>query len=214
MYHSKRSQRSCGTANVNSLAPGGFGCNFNISIFKLTLLIGTFRASFDKVLRWMIQDLTDDKSTLIQVMAWCCQATSHYLSQCWPRSTSPYGVIRPQWVNHHLHTYLQIHVAMELRETVSWQPTADMETITVLRHHILHLQDRKMTALTHWSLRDVIYRYHLKCFIFKCMFSVLFLEHFLWIMSQWILVRWWLGAIKQHAITWTKIIDLGSIMPK
>ena len=33
-----------------------------------------------------------------QVMAWCHQATSHYLSQCWPRSMSPYGVIRPQWV--------------------------------------------------------------------------------------------------------------------
>ena len=35
-------------------------------------------------------DLTEDKSTLVQVMAWCCQATSHYLSQCWPRSVSPY----------------------------------------------------------------------------------------------------------------------------
>ena len=34
----------------------------------------------------------------IQVMAWCRQATSHYLSQCWPRSLSPYGVTRPQWV--------------------------------------------------------------------------------------------------------------------
>ena len=32
-------------------------------------------------------------------MAWCRQATSHYLSQCWPRSMSPYGVIRPKWVN-------------------------------------------------------------------------------------------------------------------
>ena len=32
-------------------------------------------------------------------MTWCRQATSHYLSQCWPRSLSPYGVIRPQWVN-------------------------------------------------------------------------------------------------------------------
>ena len=37
-----------------------------------------------------------DKSTLVQVMAWCRQATSHYLSQCWPRSLSPYGVTRPQ----------------------------------------------------------------------------------------------------------------------
>ena len=32
-------------------------------------------------------------------MAWCRQATIHYVSQCWPRSMSPYGVIRSQWVN-------------------------------------------------------------------------------------------------------------------
>ena len=43
---------------------------------------------------------TDDKSTLVQVMAWCHQATSHYLSQCWPRSLSPYGITRPQWVKY------------------------------------------------------------------------------------------------------------------
>ena len=47
----------------------------------------------------MPQDLTDDRSTLVQVMAWCRQATSHYLSQCWLSSLSPYGVARPQWVN-------------------------------------------------------------------------------------------------------------------
>ena len=32
-------------------------------------------------------------------MAWCCQATSHCLNQCWPRSMLPYGVTWPQWVN-------------------------------------------------------------------------------------------------------------------
>ena len=46
----------------------------------------------------MPQDPTDDKSTLVQVMAWCRQAPSHYLNQCWPRSLSSYGVTRPQWV--------------------------------------------------------------------------------------------------------------------
>ena len=45
-----------------------------------------------------IMDLTDEKSTLVQVMVWCHEATSHYLSQCWPRSISPYDVTRPQWV--------------------------------------------------------------------------------------------------------------------
>ena len=49
--------------------------------------------------RWMLQNISDDKTTLVQVMAWCRQATSYYLNQFWPRSMSPYGVIRPQWVN-------------------------------------------------------------------------------------------------------------------
>ena len=42
----------------------------------------------------------DDKSTLVQVMAWCRQATSHYLSHCWFRPIMPYGITWPQWVIH------------------------------------------------------------------------------------------------------------------
>ena len=41
----------------------------------------------------------NDQSTLVQVMAWCHQATSHYLSQCWPKYLLPYDVTRLQWVN-------------------------------------------------------------------------------------------------------------------
>ena len=44
-------------------------------------------------------DLTDDKSPLVQVMAWCRQATSHYLSQYWPRSMSPNGVTKPPFLH-------------------------------------------------------------------------------------------------------------------
>ena len=64
-------------------------------------MIGGWDISCEIALKWMPLDLTDDKSTLVQVMAWCHQAPSHYLSQCWPRSLSPYGVTRPQWVNGH-----------------------------------------------------------------------------------------------------------------
>ena len=42
----------------------------------------------------------NEKSTSVPVMAWCRQATIHYLSQCWPRY-KPYGVTRSQWVNHY-----------------------------------------------------------------------------------------------------------------
>ena len=60
---------------------------------------GGWGISCEIALRSMPLDHADDKSTLVQVMAWCRQATNHYLSQCWPRSLSPYGVTRPQWVN-------------------------------------------------------------------------------------------------------------------
>ena len=47
----------------------------------------------------MPRDLTDDESILVEVMmAWCHQATSHYLNQCGPRTMSAYGVTGPQWV--------------------------------------------------------------------------------------------------------------------
>ena len=45
------------------------------------------------------QGFTDNISTSVQVMAWCCQAASHYLSQCWHRSMSPYDVTSPQSLN-------------------------------------------------------------------------------------------------------------------
>ena len=48
---------------------------------------------------WMPHYLTNEKSTLVQVMVWCHQTPSHHLSHCWPIFMSPYGVTRPQWVN-------------------------------------------------------------------------------------------------------------------
>ena len=71
---------------------------FRYLIFQIISVIDGWGISCELALRWMSLDLTDDKSTLVQIMAWCRQATSHYLSQCWPRSLSPYGVTRPQWV--------------------------------------------------------------------------------------------------------------------
>ena len=83
---------------VNSLAPGKFEWNFRHVIFKQVLVIEGWGISCEIAPIWMSLDFTDDQSTLFQVMAWCRQARSHYLSQCWPRSLSPYGVTRPQWV--------------------------------------------------------------------------------------------------------------------
>ena len=43
----------------------------------------------------MPQELTHEMTTLVQAMAWCLQAPSHCLHQCWPSSIMPYGITRP-----------------------------------------------------------------------------------------------------------------------
>ena len=126
---------------VNSLAPGRPRCHFKTAIFNFILLIGIFTSSKYNALRWMPRDLTDDKSTLVQVMAWCRQATSHYLSQCWPSSMLPYGITRPQWVNpwyipRNVH---MVHVLL---------------CYTVVRYWPILPISFRVTSLTLWHLYD------------------------------------------------------------
>ena len=64
----------------NSLAPGKFEWNFGHVIFKQILVIDYWGISCEIALTWQPQDLTDDKLTLVQVIAWYRQATSHYFS--------------------------------------------------------------------------------------------------------------------------------------
>ena len=56
--------------SINSLAPGKFEWNFTHVIFN--------RFQWVMVEACLVES-TDDQSTLVQVMAWCRQATSHYL---------------------------------------------------------------------------------------------------------------------------------------
>ena len=52
------------------------GMNFQHYLYHLNHCLG------DEAV--MPEDLTNGYPTLFQVMAWCHQAASHYLSQCWP----------------------------------------------------------------------------------------------------------------------------------
>ena len=61
---------------VKLLAPVRLEKEFKLGIFKLISVFYGWGISF--AFSWMSVDLTVDKSTLaIEVMAWCCQATSH-----------------------------------------------------------------------------------------------------------------------------------------
>ena len=85
-------------SRINSLALGEA-----VGIWKYNIyshLVHWYRKYF---LGWCSQVWAtapiDDKRMLVQVMAWCRQATSHYLNQCWPRSMSPYDVTKPRLIN-------------------------------------------------------------------------------------------------------------------
>ena len=80
---------------VNLLTPGISGSNFTSVSFKPISWIDILSTSRKIGLRWMPQNPIDDKSTLVQVMAWCRQATLRG-----PKFTQIYvTIIRPQWVN-------------------------------------------------------------------------------------------------------------------
>ena len=81
--------------NINSSAPGGFLQIFWKYCFQMQFL----SLIYSFLLNLHCAACVDPKSTSFQVMAWCRQATSHYLSQCWHSFMLPYGVTRPQSVN-------------------------------------------------------------------------------------------------------------------
>ena len=82
---------------ITSSAPERIRWNIRkLVIFKPIFIINN---SCEIALRRLTLDLTDDKPTLVQVVAWCLHPTNDYLSQYWPRCMSPHDITRPQCVN-------------------------------------------------------------------------------------------------------------------
>ena len=70
----------------HSLAPGKWGCNFISSNIQTYCSDWNLEVNVTKI-------TDDDNSTLVQVMAWCLRAPSHYPNQCPPRSVMQYAII-------------------------------------------------------------------------------------------------------------------------
>ena len=135
---------------VDSLAPGRSQFNFRQIIFKLILVNGGWGICYEIALRWMPLDLTDDKSTSVQVMAWCRQATSHYLNQCWPRSPTPYGVTRPQWSQQKITKFFKyIFKYIFCNKIYQFRIQFDLSLfirvqLTMIQHRLTHMSDMLM----------------------------------------------------------------------
>ena len=79
------------------------------------------------------------ESTLVQVMAWCHQATSHYLNQCWPNFMTPYGITmchnEISWehyvVMNNLIPFWHMHLFIPCEDTQICVQWTDIECMTV-----------------------------------------------------------------------------------
>ena len=108
------------------MAPGS--CRYFKIIWFYVLWNKFMSTCCETVLRWMSHNTTDDKSTLAQVMAWCRQASSHDLSQCWPRCMLTYFVTRPQWVNSKFNPFIKDS------DTHCWPTDVPLAPLSSLRH--------------------------------------------------------------------------------
>ena len=133
--------------DFNSLAPGKFEWHLRYLIFQIISVIDGWGIDCELALRRMSLDLNDDKSTLVQVMAWCRQATSHYLIQWWPRSLSPYGVTMPLWVNTLRPRQNGCHCVDAFSDSFSWMNSF----LFLSKFHSSLFQRVQLTISQHWS---------------------------------------------------------------
>ena len=124
----------------------------------------------------MSLDLTEDKSTLVQVMAWCRLATSHYLNQCWPSSMSPYGITRPQWVNnietHFKGRYPECHKS-SLMLFNNVDPDLCHHMASLGHNELTHWGWDKMTTIFQTTLSDVFFFYGNYCILFQISLKII-----------------------------------------
>ena len=150
---------------INSLAPGRFKINLRKIILKLILVTDGCDIPSKIALIWTSLDLSDDKSTLVQVMAWCHQATSHYLNQCWPRSLPPYGTTGPQWVDitsllHCMHL-IYFSPYQHLRTFHQNGLYVDIFFISSIHYyHIVHANCFQNLSIIHYILKLFIWNFH------------------------------------------------------
>ena len=119
-------------------------------IFKLTIIQ---QSSWGHLL-WNCFQVSATNFTNDEVMAWCHQATSHYLGQYWIGSVSPYGITRSQWVNlMYIHAYdLQKNVEEDFKLT--YPDIIHMGMAVVIIKNVFSLSPKGCVQNNHLDIID------------------------------------------------------------
>ena len=114
---------------------------------------------------WIVQDPTDDKSTLVQVMAWCLQATSHYLNQCWLRSMMPYSIIRSQWVKQTINTNIISERSVPSRVDIHQLKSERCELLILFELSLMQQGHNFVEHISWKTMRQPFWLFHRKILI-------------------------------------------------
>ena len=88
----------------------------------------------------------NEMSKLVQVMAWCRQATSLYLSQTWPRSMSPYGITRTQRID------ITFRYSRLISNENFWKKNMNIVTSQIFHsNYVFHCTMNSSEIKTHWG---------------------------------------------------------------
>ena len=192
----------------NSVEPGRCDSNL-ISVFSEHMLQIKFMSTFLWNWSWCLpQNIFDDESELVQLMAWCHQATSHYLSQWWSRSVSACGVTRPQWVKLSFKSFLELEHISHKSTNISLFENGIVPFIILLVLWCMKKQlNLFITSLFfHFFSQNTLSRHHIVCpwgWDVWCCFLIQILIHMLPFSSQVFYALQWDILIKQFIITWT-----------
>ena len=104
-------------------------------------------------LGWMPQCFMNEKSTMVQVMAWCHQATCHYLSECWSRPMLPCAIPRPQWVK-------LSHMLTAHNQDLCWHETRGSSTPSQCPKRRLFVRSREVSKARDWYFK-LSYRFEI-----------------------------------------------------
>ena len=89
----KFSLSTVSSSYINTVKPRQYGCHFAGDIVKCIFLNENARIFIKISLKFVPYAPLDDKPTLVQIMAWDKQATSHYLTQWWITNVISLGLM-------------------------------------------------------------------------------------------------------------------------
>ena len=119
-------------APINWLASGRAGNNHKSVFSEQILRVKFMNTSCEIVLGRLAKNTFADNSIMVQVMACCHQATSHYLSQCWSKFMASLGheefiVHLYEWHIQQPHPYFGTKICKpkEIKQSLIWYLSCD-----------------------------------------------------------------------------------------